>query len=97
MQAAANFGIATGALDERADWETALTRIVSEGWRCVELTAITEDRFETLDRLLLNAAGILDSFDRVTLHAPVTFETTVEHVGRNRSGASSWRYSEPYG
>ena len=53
MQASARFGIATGAfVEERDDWDAALKRAAAEGWRAIELTAITEERFDALERLL---------------------------------------------
>jgi hypothetical protein len=53
----APFGIATGSfVCERDDWRAALGRARDEGWRRVELTAITEDRFDALPPLPEGAA-----------------------------------------
>jgi len=68
------FGIATGSWPERDDWPAAIARATQESWRVVELTAITVPRLTSLLRDLPN--GALDGFDRVSLHAPVLFETS---------------------
>lgn len=66
------FGIATGAfVDERDEWPRAVDRAVDEGWRVVELTAITESLYESL-RVYLADEPRLDSFERVSVHAPVS-------------------------
>jgi hypothetical protein len=67
----APFGIATGSWeDERDDWPSALSRARAEGWRALELTAITEDRLDRLLGLLTEDGLVDDGFDRVSVHAP---------------------------
>jgi hypothetical protein len=74
---AANFGIATGAfVAERDDWPSALGRARQEGWRVVELTAITQSLFDQLLSYLSSRQGLLEHFDRVSIHAPVVFESS---------------------
>jgi len=84
MQASARFGIATGAfVEERDDWDAALNRAAAEGWRAIELTAITEERFDALERLLKHKEDACSAFERATIHAPVGFDAPVhEIVGR---------------
>jgi hypothetical protein len=84
MAAPDRFGIATGAfVEERDDWHAALKRAAAEGWRAIELTAITEKRFDALERLLDHNEDAYGAFERVTIHAPVRFNTPVhEIVGR---------------
>jgi hypothetical protein len=66
-------GIATGAfVDERDDWQASIRRAHAEGWRSLELTAITEERFRALATLIADR-GLLDGFARVSLHAPARF------------------------
>lgn len=67
------FGIATGSWAERDDWPAAVARAAREGWRVVELTAITEERLASLRRDV--PRGALDDFDRVSVHAPALFES----------------------
>lgn len=77
---AENFGIATGAfLAERDDWPSAIGRVREEGWRVVELTAITESLF---DQLAYGKDGSLKHFDRVSIHAPVVFESSPSMFAR---------------
>lgn len=65
------FGIATGAyLDEREDWLAAVARARTEGWTTLELTAIRAERLHALALLLAETPGLLDGFERVSLHAP---------------------------
>jgi sugar phosphate isomerase/epimerase len=84
MEGSARFGIATGAfVEERDDWDAALKRAAAEGWRAIELTAITEERFDALERLLEQNEDACGAFERVTIHAPVGFDRPVhEIVGR---------------
>lgn len=82
MVEAANFGIATGAFDERDDWEAALARAAEGGWRWLELTAVTEGLFDALLRLLEGDEAVLERFERVSLHAPVVFRTSAREVAR---------------
>jgi hypothetical protein len=84
MEGSARFGIATGAfVKERDDWDAALKRAAAEGWRAIELTAITEERFDVLERLLEQNEDACGAFERVTIHAPVGFDRPVhEIVGR---------------
>jgi hypothetical protein len=68
-----SLGIATGAYDvERDDWDAAVARATAEGWRLVELTAIYWDRLEKLAPFLERKAQELETFERVSLHAPLT-------------------------
>jgi hypothetical protein len=67
-------GIATGAfVDERDDWQASIHRAHAEGWRSLELTAITEERFRALATLTADR-GLLDGFARVSVHAPARFD-----------------------
>lgn len=80
---AANFGIGTGAfLAERDDWPSAIRRARQEGWRVVELTAITESLFDQLLVYLSGPTGSLNHFDRVSIHAPVVFESSPSRFAR---------------
>jgi hypothetical protein len=80
---AANFGIGTGAfLAERDDWPSAIGRARHEGWRVVELTAITESLFDQLLVYLSGTNGSLKHFDRVSIHAPVVFESSLSMFAR---------------
>ena len=45
-------------------------RAAAEGWRAIELTAITEERFDALERLLEHKEDACGAFERVTIHAP---------------------------
>lgn len=68
---ASELGIATGAyVDERDDWPAAVARARREGWTSVELTAIRVERLHALVELLAHEPGLLDPFERVSLHAP---------------------------
>jgi hypothetical protein len=76
-----NFGIATGALiEERDDWSAAVQKARADGWRLLELTAITEERLRALVELLRSRPGLLDGFHRVSLHAPVRTGTSPKAV-----------------
>ena len=67
----ARLGIATGAyVDERDDWPSALARARQEGFVTIELTAIRNERLDTLTTLLADDPGALDGFERVSVHAP---------------------------
>ncbi len=66
------FGIATGSyVAERDDWEAAIGRARTEGWRSIELTAM-RGRLAPLVELLGRADDPLAGFERVSVHAPVT-------------------------
>ena len=81
MDAASNYGIATGAfVDERDDWDAAVAKAVAGRWRFLELTAITEQRLDALLPFLEERRSALDPFERVSLHAPVRFRTTLSQV-----------------
>lgn len=72
-EARSAFGIATGAfLAEREDWGASITKAAADGYRILELTAITLERLETLGRFLKEPDTLLSlsSFDRVSIHAP---------------------------
>lgn len=74
MGGAQNLGIATGAfVEERDDWDAAVARAVSEGWRILELTAITQDRLDALIPFLDRRLSALDLFERVSIHVPSHF------------------------
>jgi hypothetical protein len=74
---AANFGIGTGAfLVERDDWPAAIRRAQQEGWRVVELTAITETLFDQLLAYLNGGDGSLARFGRVSVHAPAICDSS---------------------
>jgi hypothetical protein len=80
---AANFGIGTGAfLAERDDWPAAIGRAREEGWRVVELTAISESLFNRLSPYLDATNGALGYFDRVSIHAPAVFDSSPSTVAR---------------
>ena len=84
VDAAANFGIATGAfVHEREDWDAAVAKAVFGRWRFVELTAITEERLDSLvDFLQQEGQGALEAFERVSIHAPVMVRTSVTVVAQ---------------
>ncbi len=64
------FGIATGAyVDERDDWHAAVGRASAERWRWLELTAL-RGRLASLLPFLEAERATLDSFERVSVHAP---------------------------
>jgi hypothetical protein len=74
------FGIATGAyVGERDDWSRATARAAAEGWRTVELTAMTEASFGSLVEHV-ETCGLPSSFERVSVHAPAVFETSAGEV-----------------
>ena len=76
-----SFGIATGALVEgRDDWERAIGRVRAVGWPFVELTAIDEERLDALVALFERSPEPLDGVERVSVHAPVRFRTSVLQV-----------------
>ncbi|HST24919.1 MAG TPA: hypothetical protein VLJ76_02925 [Gaiellaceae bacterium] len=75
------FGIATGAfIEERDDWLAAIAKATREDWPCVELTAIHERRLDDLVAFLNGGPDALRPFERVSIHAPVLFETTLPEV-----------------
>lgn len=81
MDTAKRFGIATGAfLDERDDWGASVAKAVADGWRFLELTAITEARLDALPAFLQAHRSALDPFERVSLHAPVGLSTSTAAV-----------------
>src|SRR5215510_13418266 len=49
----------------------AVARAVAEGWRFLELTAMTEDQLDALGGFLAHTPEELARFKRVSLHAPV--------------------------
>ena len=68
--------MATGSyVAERDDWPAAVARVRAEGWRSVELTAITEERLRTL-RSSLFEPGFAAGFERISIHAPARFESS---------------------
>ena len=78
---AARFGIATGAFEhERDDWDAAVAKAAAGGWRCLELTAITEERLDALVPFLRTSPAALEPFARVSLHAPVRLRTSLPAV-----------------
>lgn len=83
MKGAENFGIATGAFaDERDNWDAALAKAATAGWRFLELTAVTEDLLDALVSLLGRGEVPLDSFERVSVHAPVVIRSSPTAVAR---------------
>jgi hypothetical protein len=77
------FGIATGAfLEERDDWDASISRAVAGDWPFLELTAVTEQLLGTLRDFLERHGDRLRAFARVSLHAPIVVETSVEAVAR---------------
>lgn len=72
------FGMATGSYEaERDDWRAAVERAAAEGFSSIELTAIREKLLATLDDFLYSPhAALLAVFTRVSVHAPVRFEST---------------------
>src|SRR5438477_789079 len=87
MDGSVRFGIATGAfVEERDDWDAALKRAGGEGWRVVELTAITEERFYALERFLERNEDACGAFERVTIHAPVGLDKPVHETVRRLAG-----------
>jgi hypothetical protein len=76
-----NYGIGTGSyVDERDDWGRAVERARAEGWPFIELTAVLEPLFATLSEFLDPGAEQLDSFERVSLHAPIRAESPVRVI-----------------
>ena len=93
MDSAANFGIATGAfIDERDDWDAAVARAVAEGWRFIELTAIREDRLDSLVLFLDQRRDALDCFERVSIHAPITPDHTSVTAVAEKLVALAWEF-----
>jgi hypothetical protein len=88
-----NFGIATGALvSERDDWEAAVARAVAEGWRFLELTAMTEDQLDALAGFLERAPEELARFERVSLHAPVARLHSSTAVLADKVASIGWEF-----
>ena len=58
------------ALDQSGLAQSQLGRARAEGWKTVELTAIRAERLHALAQLLAETPGLLDGFERVSLHAP---------------------------
>jgi hypothetical protein len=74
------YGIATGAfVEERDDWPLAIARARDEGWRWIELTAMG-DRLPPLVALLDKDPGVLDRFDRISVHAPAKTDASPAEV-----------------
>jgi hypothetical protein len=66
------FGIGTGSyVAERDDWRDAVARARAEGYRTLELTAVVEHLLVSLPAFVAADGGLLASFARVSLHAPV--------------------------
>ena len=85
MRLAANFGIATGAyIGERDDWDAAVGRAAAEGWAFVELTAIVEERLESLFAFFAGSPDSGARFERISIHAPVVFHTSAASVVERR-------------
>jgi hypothetical protein len=75
------FGIATGAFpDERDDWDAGVARAAAGGFDVLELTAVTEELLDALVPFLAERAGVLDRFERVSIHAPVAIRTSPTEV-----------------
>jgi len=92
VELSANLGIATGAYDvERDDWDAAVARAVAEGWRFLELTAIYWDRLVKLPPFLERKAQELGTFERVSLHAPLTGPEANAAEVVDRLAGMSWQ------
>lgn len=88
-----NFGIATGAfVDEREDWDKAVARAVAEGWRFIELTAMTKDRLDSLVLFLDRKRAALDVFERVSVHAPASMVDTSAAAVTEKLVALAWEF-----
>ncbi len=84
-----NFGIATGAfISERDDWVAAVAKATAGPWRFLELTAIEEERLDSLVAFLERNPDALGSFERISIHAPVHFHTSASSVVE---GLATWR------
>jgi len=93
VDSAAYFGIATGAfVGERDDWDRAVGKASAEGWRFIELTAITEDRLDALIPFLERKRSVLDCFERVSIHAPVTNAHTSAAAVADKLVALAWEF-----
>ncbi len=93
VHAAADFGIATGAfVEERDDWDRAVARARAEGWRFIELTAITEDRLDALVPFLDGKRSGLDGFERVSIHAPITKPHTSAAALADKLVTLAWEF-----
>jgi sugar phosphate isomerase/epimerase len=69
-------GISTGAYEEERDtWSAAVDRAQREGWQCLELCAILPPLLSTLAPYLTQPGHNLDSFERVSIHAPVGIDS----------------------
>lgn len=69
--------MATGSyVEERDVWVSAVERAHQERWRFLELTAIVEPLLATLDPFLAESAALLAEFERVSLHAPIRFDSS---------------------
>jgi hypothetical protein len=76
------YGMGTGSyIAERDDWLRAVNRARAEGWRFLELTAIFETMLPPLAAFLDEHRPLLDTFDRVSLHAPVRSEAPAATIG----------------
>jgi len=72
-----NYGMATGSyVEERDDWRSAVERARGERWRFLELTAIVEPLLGTLEPFVAESGALLDEFERVSLHAPIRFDSS---------------------
>ena len=68
--------MATGSyVEERDDWLSAVERAHGERWRFLELAAIVEPLLGTLEPFLAERRALLDEFERVSLHAPIRFDS----------------------
>lgn len=69
--------MATGSYaEERNDWVSAVERARGERWRFLELTAIVKPLFGALEPFLAKNGALLDEFERVSLHAPIRFDSS---------------------
>jgi hypothetical protein len=68
--------MATGSyVEERDNWLSAVERARGERWRVLELTAIVEPLLATLGPFLIEHDSLLHGFERVSLHAPIRFDS----------------------
>jgi hypothetical protein len=93
VDSARNFGIATGAfLGERDDWDAAVARADAEGWRFIELTAMTKGRLDSLVLFLDQKRAALDVFERVSIHAPASMVDTSVAAVTDKLVALAWDF-----
>jgi hypothetical protein len=63
-----------------------------KGWRFIELTAIREDRLDSLVPFLEQRRDALDCFERVSIHAPITPDHTSMRAVVEKLVALAWEF-----